>query len=278
MKSGDQKFLTELMSLHAMGDITPDNYERMKSYFTDIAYINNPIDSAIWKSTGNFFFKQKDYQNALKCYETAVEIDNRNTDALNNIAVTYRVIGRMEDARLITDYLKEQESQRLETHNEAELLSPVRSPTPVLATVPDEPFGRRNIYAGVAPPYSSSPSKERKRPGLALVLAIFFGGAGQVYNGHLVKGLALFFCQIGGALFFIIPGLVVWVYAVYDAYSTSNRMNLGHIPFKKASLMDWIIYVVVAVGIVTGMLIFFVVLVSGLPSAIGHVLPGTAPH
>jgi tetratricopeptide (TPR) repeat protein len=191
MKSGDKEFLTELMALHAMGDITPDNYERMKSYFTDSSYIRNPVDSAIWKSTGNYFFKQKDYQNALKCYETAVEIDNGNTDALNNIAVTYRVIGRTDDARLITDYLKEQDSKRQETENEAVHIAPVPTPAPLRAAIPDDSFGRRNYYGGVAPAYDSSPARERKRPGLALVLALFFGGAGQVYNGSLVKGLAL---------------------------------------------------------------------------------------
>jgi hypothetical protein len=55
-------------------------------------------------------------------------------------------------------------------------------------------------------------------------------------------------------------------------------MNLGHIPFKKATLTDWIIYGVVAIGIVVAVLIFFIVLVSGMTSPLAHALPGTAPH
>ena len=102
--------------------------------------------------------------------------------------------------------------------------------------------------------------KEEKSPGMAAVLSFLFGGSGQVYNGDLAKGLAILLGQFFGTLFFIIPGIIIWVFAIYDAYSTSKRMNLGEIPFAKATQEDVIIYIVALIGviIVTVLAIFFV--------------------
>jgi len=86
---------------------------------------------------------------------------------------------------------------------------------------------------------------EQKSPGIATVLAIFLCGSGQVYNGELGKGLALLIGTIIGTMCFIIPGLIVWIYSIYDAYTTANKMNLEEIPFKKASTSDIIIYIAV---------------------------------
>lgn len=109
--------------------------------------------------------------------------------------------------------------------------------------------------------------KEEKSPGLAAVLSLLFGGSGQVYNGDLAKGLAILLGQFFGTLFFIIPGIIIWVFAIYDAYSTSKQMNLGKIPFAKATQEDVIIYIVALVGviIVTVLAIFFVLLFMFAP-------------
>jgi TM2 domain-containing membrane protein YozV len=280
MYSGDAEFLTILQSHFTNGEISSDSYERMMSYLTNIAFLTGPDDSAIWKSAGNIFFKQKDFKNALKCYEIAIELDNDNTDVLNNIAMTYRNTGRDEDAKVILDYIKNIDSNDRKRQKKAETSSPALAPVPIPipTKIPDGYYTRSTNGGGLPPAYSNSPETERKSPVVALILAFFFGGAGQIYNGRLVKGLAIFFCQLLGLIAFVIPGLVVWIYAMYDAYSTSNRMNLRHIPFKKASVIDWIVYVGVAVGVFLAMVAFFIMLVLPMSSFPVHAPSGTGPH
>lgn len=71
-----------------------------------------------------------------------------------------------------------------------------------------------------------------KSPGLAAVLSFFVPGLGQIYDGRIAKGLVLF---VLGPLFFLgVLGWVVvgvflyvplWIYAIYDAYRTAERIN-----------------------------------------------------
>ena len=55
-----------------------------------------------------------------------------------------------------------------------------------------------------------------KNPGLAAVLSLFIPGAGQCYNGHIGKGLLFFFTS-----WLIIP----WIWSIFDAYNSANRIN-----------------------------------------------------
>jgi len=72
----------------------------------------------------------------------------------------------------------------------------------------------------------------RKDPGIAAVLSFLIVGAGQVYNGEGLKGIGFFIgfvCLWIFALFtyFVcspVP-LVLWLYAIYDAYSVAKRIN-----------------------------------------------------
>ncbi|MCU0630878.1 MAG: zinc-ribbon domain-containing protein [Methanoregulaceae archaeon] len=73
----------------------------------------------------------------------------------------------------------------------------------------------------------------QKSPALAAIASFLFSGLGQVYNGSLGKGLLIFFGTIIGYMIFVIPGLIVLVYGIYDAYSTAKKMNEGQIHSKK---------------------------------------------
>ncbi|WP_035513056.1 DUF5683 domain-containing protein [Halalkalibacillus halophilus] len=69
-----------------------------------------------------------------------------------------------------------------------------------------------------------------KSPGLAVVLSFFISGLGQIYNGQIIKGLVTIGIQaINAVLMFVIIGFVtyflVWVWAMYDAYKTAERIN-----------------------------------------------------
>ncbi|MEW6226500.1 MAG: hypothetical protein AB1700_00165 [Bacillota bacterium] len=74
----------------------------------------------------------------------------------------------------------------------------------------------------------------RKNPGLAAVLSFFFAGLGQIYNGQIGKGIGLIIAElISGLLCTVIVGFlllpVVWIYAIYDAYKTAEKINAGQL-------------------------------------------------
>ena len=69
-----------------------------------------------------------------------------------------------------------------------------------------------------------------KSAGLAAVLSFLIPGLGQIYNGHIVKGLILVVVQaINVALMHVLIGFafypIVLVYAVFDAYRSAERIN-----------------------------------------------------
>jgi TM2 domain-containing membrane protein YozV len=69
-----------------------------------------------------------------------------------------------------------------------------------------------------------------KNPGLAAVLSFLISGLGQIYNGQIVKGLVVLAIQsINIALTQIligwVPLIIVWVWAIFDAYRVAERIN-----------------------------------------------------
>ncbi len=86
-----------------------------------------------------------------------------------------------------------------------------------------------------------------KNPVIPLILSFFFSGLGQVYNGETLKGIAIFIGTIIGYMIFVIPGVIVWVYGLYDAYTTAKKMNEGTIPYKPANVPVMIGFVVLVI-------------------------------
>ncbi|MCX5844344.1 MAG: hypothetical protein NT022_11495, partial [Deltaproteobacteria bacterium] len=72
-----------------------------------------------------------------------------------------------------------------------------------------------------------------KSAGLAALGSICFPGLGQVYSGQLRKGVAIFFGTIVGLLLFVVPGIIIWIFGVADAWQTAKKMNEGKIPFQE---------------------------------------------
>jgi len=74
-------------------------------------------------------------------------------------------------------------------------------------------------------------SESLKNPTLAAILSII-PGLGQAYNGHILRGLLFFFATGIGLILLVFPGVIVWIYGIYDSYRTAKKMNYGDIPFK----------------------------------------------
>ena len=75
---------------------------------------------------------------------------------------------------------------------------------------------------------------QHKSPFLAVILSFFVVGLGQVYNGQILKGIIIFVAAIIAVfLWAIIIGILfsilIWLYAIYDAYTTAQRINDGEL-------------------------------------------------
>jgi len=64
-----------------------------------------------------------------------------------------------------------------------------------------------------------------KSPIIALFLSMILSGLGQDYNGQYTKGILLLFAELVGFALFIIPGIIVWLFGMYDAYTSAKKIN-----------------------------------------------------
>jgi TM2 domain-containing membrane protein YozV len=111
----------------------------------------------------------------------------------------------------------------------------------------------------VAKKESSQEIQEEKSSFIAILCSLFIPGLGQVYNGETEKGVIIFLATLIGAFIFIIPGVIVWIYGMYDAYTIAKKMNNKEIPFKPTKAAHMILFFMLVV-IITAIVIFFVVL------------------
>jgi TM2 domain-containing membrane protein YozV len=116
-------------------------------------------------------------------------------------------------------------------------------------------------------PQQPAAAKEEKSAGVAAILSFIFTGSGQVYNGDLLRGIGILVGTIIGSFIFLIPGIIVWIYGIYDAYTTAQKMNRGEIPFKPTNVGLVIGFIVVYILIAIAMVffVFLAMLSSGNP-------------
>ena len=107
--------------------------------------------------------------------------------------------------------------------------------------------------AAPQPAVVAPPENEEKSTAIAAICSLVIPGLGQVYNGKTERGFAIFFGTVIGLFIFIIPGAIVWLFGIYDAYSLTYKMNNKEIPFlptKTAHLLIFIILAIVTVAVV----------------------------
>lgn len=75
---------------------------------------------------------------------------------------------------------------------------------------------------------------QQKNPELAAILSFLIVGVGQIYNGQVGKGVIIIIAAvISGVLWTIgigiIFSIIIWIYAIYDAYTTAKQINAGEL-------------------------------------------------
>ena len=61
----------------------------------------------------------------------------------------------------------------------------------------------------------------------AIVLSIVWTGLGQLYNGQIVKGVALWIVCLIGLMISPILGIIVWACGIWDAYNVAKETQIG---------------------------------------------------
>lgn len=59
--------------------------------------------------------------------------------------------------------------------------------------------------------------------GLPTFLSFFIPGLGQVVKGEIGKGILIFIVFVIGCFCFVIPGIIIWVWQLIDAYNYNNQ-------------------------------------------------------
>ena len=82
------------------------------------------------------------------------------------------------------------------------------------------------------PANATAVTNSDKNPVLAAILSFLIVGVGQIYLGLTKKGLILLLAAIiSGVLMLVFIGFItwfiVWLYAIYDAYNSAEKMNRG---------------------------------------------------
>jgi len=117
-----------------------------------------------------------------------------------------------------------------------------------------------------APAKTPAAGQGEKNPVFAAIASFLFSGLGQVYNGSFGKGILIFFGTLIGYMIFQIPGIIVLIYGVYDAYMTAKKMNEGQVPFVPYQTTHILAFVVIGIIVV---IIYFLVL-AGLEMAMSE--------
>jgi uncharacterized protein with PQ loop repeat len=94
-----------------------------------------------------------------------------------------------------------------------------------------------------------------KVPAISLILSAFYPGLGQINNGDkLSKGLLIFFGFAIGSLFWLIPGILVWIFGMYDAWKKADLIQNGRAEYSPVKNRDLVLVIFIPLVVMLVML------------------------
>ena len=65
-------------------------------------------------------------------------------------------------------------------------------------------------------------AKKDQKHGIPVVFSFFIPGLGQLIKGHLGKAIGFFLGSLIGLFLLVIPGVLIWLWNLYDAYNSNE--------------------------------------------------------
>ncbi|UMX47531.1 MAG: hypothetical protein L7H18_03725 [Candidatus Nealsonbacteria bacterium DGGOD1a] len=59
----------------------------------------------------------------------------------------------------------------------------------------------------------------KQKYGVPALLSFFIPGMGQIVKGEVLKGIIAFISFVAGCFLFVIPGIIIWIAQLIDAYN-----------------------------------------------------------
>lgn len=186
-----------------------------------------------WKNFGNDYFSQGKYEEAIKSYAHAIELDTNYLDAWNNMGLALLKLGKIDEAKQVNEHIKKIKS---------EILKPIPQTIEEPAHVPQQI-------------QNHMPVKIDKRPFWLCLIALIFGilaGLFAIFFGGLLS-------VFGESNAIISQGIVAILFSIVGfAGAIINRNRIGSILMILGGVM--VLFTVGAFGILT----FILFLLAGI--------------
>jgi len=76
-------------------------------------------------------------------------------------------------------------------------------------------------------------SHQTKRVWLSAILSCISPGAGQIYCGQFIRGIAIMVLTAFGLILYFVPGIIIWLIGIADAARTAQKVNTGIFPYTE---------------------------------------------
>ncbi len=261
----------------------------------DIHKGKNLDDPNTWKESGNDFFNKGQYEEAIKCYSHAIDLNPDFIEAWNNMGLTLLKIGKIDEAKKCNEKVKElKDKQKLQPEEtpkqkgieNTEIVTDVIKPKKIMSSKSGEkprdnslcPNCSNNLpyipgeWPRGVPQYCPNCGfriddiknieieKSYKNPSHAAILSII-PGLGQIYNGATLRGILFLIGTLLGLLL-IVPGIIIWIFGIYDSYQYANKINKGDIIRKNDRKLVVVIFGVISFIIFLSMISYIVYLTT----------------
>jgi TM2 domain-containing membrane protein YozV len=205
------------------------------------------------KKKAQFSFNKGNYDDALALYNEVLEISPADDEALNGKGLTLLKLGRETEARQMHAIIQQ-----------------IRQ-SPGTGSGPG-PSRSRYTTPPAASSYTSTKyhHHEEKNPLVAALCSVLIPGLGQVYNGELGKGVVICALSLVGIIFLLVPGLMVWMYGAFTAYTVAGKINSGKYPYQPTSIMEMLIFAILAIIMIFIAIVVGVYLLSVLLSGMAE--------